>query len=399
MYEANNQKKKSGSPTTIILILLFVALLCGGAYLFISSSDGNKLSSSVSDKSDDNSSTNDEAITTPNDPVFGDPNSIDPGTTEGIKFVVENNAIKAIGTADSTTAAGIAGIFEQLYRSKGSNEIVTDANIETPPYALPLAAGIQRIGDFAEDATIEITDTKTVVNATVPNDIFKGLLEESFSTEAGFPNPEFDITVSNKDYLEFVVVGENGNVKTTGKFSPEMVGPMTEIMKTAWNNDIEVDFESDPNVFTPVGWFSLDIPMNGIALFDNFESGMDGFTPYGIFNEGLNFDTAQSQLTAESTQRLGGLLPYLASTRSPILIEGHTDSDGSDEINQKLSEDRANSVAAFLTEQSGGLISTDRVQTVGLGSSQPVSDNNTAEGKASNRRVKISILNPAGEAE
>ena len=68
-------------------------------------------------------------------------------------------------------------------------------------------------------------------------------------------------------------------------------------------------------------------------------------------------------------------------------IDGHTDSDGSEEYNQVLSEKRANSVKNFLVSQ--GV--TAEITTKGYGESKPVASNDTAEGKQKNRRVEIII--------
>ena len=70
-----------------------------------------------------------------------------------------------------------------------------------------------------------------------------------------------------------------------------------------------------------------------------------------------------------------------------VEIDGHTDSDGSDEYNQVLSEKRANSVKNFLVSQ--GV--TAEITTKGYGESKPVASNDTAEGKQKNRRVEIII--------
>jgi len=77
-----------------------------------------------------------------------------------------------------------------------------------------------------------------------------------------------------------------------------------------------------------------------------------------------------------------------------VLVEGHTDSRGSDATNQALSKARADSVASFLVTQG---VPPDRVTTAGLGPSRPVADNNSAEGRANNRRVEIIIQQ--GEAK
>lgn len=72
-----------------------------------------------------------------------------------------------------------------------------------------------------------------------------------------------------------------------------------------------------------------------------------------------------------------------------VEVAGHTDSTGTDEYNQALSERRASSVAQFLQTQ--GVIS-QRLITVGVGETRPVADNGTADGRQANRRVEITMV-------
>lgn len=74
-----------------------------------------------------------------------------------------------------------------------------------------------------------------------------------------------------------------------------------------------------------------------------------------------------------------------------LVVEGHTDARGSAATNQQLSQSRAEAVRGFLVAQG---ISGDQVEAVGLGSSRPVASNETAEGRANNRRVEI-VVSPA----
>lgn len=67
-------------------------------------------------------------------------------------------------------------------------------------------------------------------------------------------------------------------------------------------------------------------------------------------------------------------------------VYGHTDNSGSDEVNIPLSEQRANAVKAYLVKKG---LKSERIETKGYGSTKPVADNNTAEGKSKNRRVEI----------
>ena len=79
-----------------------------------------------------------------------------------------------------------------------------------------------------------------------------------------------------------------------------------------------------------------------------------------------------------------------------LSVEGHTDSTGSDEHNQRLSEQRAKSVNDYLT--SCGLKSSSIVSK-GFGKTQPIATNDTAEGRQKNRRVEIVIQNEPGMAK
>lgn len=73
-----------------------------------------------------------------------------------------------------------------------------------------------------------------------------------------------------------------------------------------------------------------------------------------------------------------------------IFIEGHTDSDGSDDYNLELSDRRAKSVRTYLIDIGG--VATERLQAKGFGESTPIASNATEEGKAENRRVEFRII-------
>jgi outer membrane protein OmpA-like peptidoglycan-associated protein len=74
---------------------------------------------------------------------------------------------------------------------------------------------------------------------------------------------------------------------------------------------------------------------------------------------------------------------------SKFMIEGHTDSDGSNAMNQTLSENRAAAVKNYLIENG---IGADRLRSTGFGETKPIATNKTAKGKAMNRRVEISLI-------
>jgi len=102
---------------------------------------------------------------------------------------------------------------------------------------------------------------------------------------------------------------------------------------------------------------------------------------------GLLFDTASARLRPESTPTLQDLLRTLGQNGSLRLrIEGHTDDTGAADANERLSQQRAEAVVAWLTQHG---VAADRLEAVGLGPSQPVADNGTPEGRQTNRRVEV----------
>ena len=102
------------------------------------------------------------------------------------------------------------------------------------------------------------------------------------------------------------------------------------------------------------------------------------------------FDTASFTLkpgAREKLAKISGIL--LAHPGLTLQIEGHTDSVGSDEFNQRLSEQRAISVRDFLADQG---VAPSLITARGFGKTEPVATNETAEGRQRNRRVEI-VLN------
>ena len=114
-------------------------------------------------------------------------------------------------------------------------------------------------------------------------------------------------------------------------------------------------------------------------------------TPRGlVVNMGdVLFDTGKFDLRSEAREKLAKLSGIvLAHPGLKLAIEGYTDSTGSDELNRKLSQDRADAVRGYLTEQG---LPQDSVTAQGFGKSEPVADNNTAAGRQKNRRVEIVV--------
>ncbi len=102
------------------------------------------------------------------------------------------------------------------------------------------------------------------------------------------------------------------------------------------------------------------------------------------------FDVDKAILKPEAKAKLDDLVSKTKGINLEVIIAvGHTDSDGSDAHNQKLSIRRAESVKDYLVSKG---VEKNRVYTEGKGEKQPVADNKTKEGKAKNRRTEIEVV-------
>jgi OOP family OmpA-OmpF porin len=108
----------------------------------------------------------------------------------------------------------------------------------------------------------------------------------------------------------------------------------------------------------------------------------------------VNFKSGSAEIMDESKPLLndvGGILVKWSEVR--VEIAGHTDSQGGEDFNMKLSQKRAESVRDYLL-QNFPSIGQDRMLAQGYGEMQPIAPNDTKEGMAKNRRVEVKVLNP-----
>ncbi len=102
------------------------------------------------------------------------------------------------------------------------------------------------------------------------------------------------------------------------------------------------------------------------------------------------FDTGKASIKAQSASVLADIIAILKEYSSAkFTVEGHTDSVGSDKLNQRLSDSRANSVKEYLVKNG---IDAFRLSALGYGESRPIDSNKTKAGRTNNRRVEINLV-------
>ncbi|MDH5472946.1 MAG: OmpA family protein [Gammaproteobacteria bacterium] len=104
----------------------------------------------------------------------------------------------------------------------------------------------------------------------------------------------------------------------------------------------------------------------------------------------ITFSTNSNDIKADFYNVLDSVALVLEEfDKTIVVVAGYTDSKGSDSYNQSLSEKRAHSVASYLQTRK---ISSARLEVIGFGEKNPIADNATEAGRATNRRVEISLI-------
>ncbi|MDO5503455.1 MAG: OmpA family protein [Actinomycetia bacterium] len=125
---------------------------------------------------------------------------------------------------------------------------------------------------------------------------------------------------------------------------------------------------------------------------EELEETLDAQNDVVTLSDRFLFDFDSADLRPSAASSLDTVLALLEETEGPIEIVGHTDSMGTDAVNQPLSEDRAQAVADYLTSNG---IDASRITATGKGSTEPVAENShpdgqdNPEGRQQNRRVEI----------
>ena len=168
------------------------------------------------------------------------------------------------------------------------------------------------------------------------------------------------------------------------------------------NNQIKVYVDQTRAVVVPncnidvsaIGIGGIGSP-DGALIFSNVRiaegAGMNmlgkKFTDTKIVTHGINFDVNKAIIKPESMGTLNGIVQILKDNPDvKFEVGGHTDSDGDDALNLKLSQTRADAVRTQLISMG---IDASRLTSKGYGKTKPISDNTTIEGKANNRRVEF----------
>lgn len=205
-----------------------------------------------------------------------------------------------------------------------------------------------------------------------------------------FPKGEEQRNIAQRLMADEAVVGS----KPTFRFEPLANTAIVADQQDQNASDAATRGASSGNVATSIP-SSGNAKREALATIFSFAPSSQGCEQrfvQALSEEIIKFPTAGAEIDQSSAaflQRLARLARIcLEGTGWHLRVEGHTDTQGDEEGNQRLSERRAEAVRSYLMALG---VDGDRVRAVGMGESQPVADNETAEGRQENRRIEFKI--------
>jgi len=244
-------------------------------------------------------------------------------------------------------------------------------------------------------------ETGLIIESSGKRAFFSSIREKSKGKDIFYIDLPEAIRPEPVSYLKGKVIDKEDGKPLVAKFELTDLTNRSRVIASATDN------QGGFFVCLPSGFrYGLNVTADGYMIYsENFDF-VEGYTsaePYrktiglnrvrkGEFMRMYNvfYDTDSWDLLEESMPELEKLLEFLIINNTVIVeIGGHTDSDGTDEHNQLLSERRANSVREYLIKKG---IKPDRLFSHGYGEGSPVADNETAAGKKLNRRTEITVL-------
>ncbi len=312
-------------------------------------------------------------------------------TTSSIRLSLEDYRFTIDGVVPSEEIkAGIEQRMGMVFAEFGTSTIAVDPEVEGADW-LAEAPSLVNTMVLLHDGTIDITgDGVTVSGRALASDFAK--LEGTFTPERGFP----PLTISDQEvvdkeapWVRAIATGD-GTLTLTGELADEtMRSTIVDGTREVYGAENVVD-ETTVNPERHNRFLIMRFPSNVAAysVFGTFDIRGENESFTAILEDGLVFESLETELTPESRERLAGVMFTLTRNPLPVTVTGHTDSTGTAASNQTLSEQRAESVAAFLIENG---VLPENIETAGLGEADPIADNDTDEGRARNRRVEIVI--------
>jgi outer membrane protein OmpA-like peptidoglycan-associated protein len=296
---------------------------------------------------------------------------------------------------DPVAAARLEAVADLIYAPLLDNQVVVNPDVELASW-VESSADVIAVLPIVGTSGLTVSGQEATLFGYAPNAERLGQLQGALTAALGSDVDlvsEVEVTGLTPPSINAVVAGD-GIIRLTGTVPSRAVAEFAQALAidSYGADNVVNDIEIDPGVDTTFSLFRLPLVFPAFAPFPEWHVEIYDNVISGQLLNGASFPSGSSQLTQDLEQ----LMPVGTGilTRNPTLVitvEGHTDSIGSAESNQALSEARAQAAKEWFIASG---VAAERVFAIGYGESRPIADNETDEGRAMNRRIEFRLGPP-----
>ncbi len=297
------------------------------------------------------------------------------------RFVVQG------GVPDEQTMTAIESAIDTTFGDRGAVDVQIDDQLGSPPWLTATPDLTEQLRMLVEGEII-ITADQTVLSGVATEQDLDQLTD--FLETSGFPPVNSYVDVVDDNPAALAADLNAGTVTLNGVLPNEtMRDVVVADLVAAFGQEnviVGVDVDDTISANASVAGFGADVA--ALRVFDNVDVEWADGSFSAVLDQGLEFEPGESTLDAVAAGNLEALIPFALRTTAPISIDGYTDNSGDHDRNHVLSLERADAVAGVLVDAG---VDAGRIATAGLADGNPIASNATAEGRARNRRIVVTI--------
>ncbi|MGB5756862.1 MAG: OmpA family protein [Acidimicrobiales bacterium] len=333
----------------------------------------------------DDSADSDGSTSTPTGSALPEP----PADAPYIDATLTDNIFVLSGVVpDAATKLALEARAELAYAPFNTSQLVVDESVGTADW---LGASPEVIGllPMITDGTIRVQDNEVTLVGRSPNQRWADQFAGAIGSLIDLPVEANGIELTGLVPPRFEASVDNGQVTLTGEIpNQQLIDSFIQGAAAVYGPDnVTSTMTVDDTTYTSFWNYTIPGIFGLLQPFPTYEIRVADAVTSGSMQGAILFELNSADISAEAQQILPIGIALMARDLSlGMKVIGHTDSLGSDAINDALSLRRAESVVAFFVENG---IDPGRLVAEGKGSADPIADNGTEEGRARNRRVEF----------